>query len=266
MPEDITPDDQAQPSVSKRADIQGLRAVAVILVAFHAGLPIRGGFIGVDVFLVISGFVIMGVLTRELERTGTIRFRNFYSRRIKRLLPALALMTTVVVAASAFLGSPFGSQQTTAKTALGATSFSANLVILHEQVGYFTPSAALDPLLHTWTLSVEEQVYLVSPALLLGSWIVGRWLLRASKRGAATMLLLVTTSSFLLCLLLSFGLMSAPGIGDGERFAFYSSITRIWEFAIGAALASGTSRLERVPRKIARAASDRLRGDPVAVF
>src|SRR3954468_16335631 len=106
-------------SESRRLDIQGLRAVAVpLVVAFHAGLPVPGGFVGVDVFLVISGFVIMGMLLRELQRSGTIRFRVFYTRRIKRLLPALALLTTTLVLLSVFLGSSFGSQQTAAKTGL----------------------------------------------------------------------------------------------------------------------------------------------------
>lgn len=246
--------EQAASSESRRLDIQGLRAVAVILVvAFHAGLPVPGGFIGVDVFLVISGFVIMGMLMRELRRTGTIRFRVFYSRRIKRLLPALALLTTTIVLLSMLIGSSFGSQQTAAETGFGATFFSANLII-YRATGYFSPDAALNPLLHTWTLSAEEQVYLVFPALLLGGWIAGRWLLRASARGAAVMLTLVAALSFLLCLLLSIGRISIPGIGDGERFAFYSSISRIWEFAIGAALALGAPSLKRISPKVATVA------------
>src|SRR5687767_12920474 len=106
-----------QGSSHLRLDVQGLRAVAVLLVvAFHAGLPVPGGFIGVDVFLVISGFVITGMLLREIEKTGTVRLREFYTRRIKRLLPALALLTTVVVVLSVFYGTSFGSQQTTAST------------------------------------------------------------------------------------------------------------------------------------------------------
>ena len=249
------PPRQTLPSESRRLDIQGLRAVAIILVvAFHAGLPVRGGFIGVDVFIVISGFVITGMLARELQSTGTVRFREFYSRRIKRLLPALALLTTTVVVLSVFLGSPFGSQQTTAKTGLGATFASANLVIYRDSIGYFAPQAKSNPLLHTWALSVEEQVYLVFPALLLGGWIVGRRLLRASKRGAVVMLALVAAASFVLSVLASFGRLSIPGLADSKQFAYYAPATRIWEFAIGAALALAAPSLKRIPPKVAAVA------------
>ena len=206
------PSQVASPNASRRMDIQGLRAIAVILVvAFHAGVPVPGGFIGVDVFLVISGFVIMGMLMRELQGSGTIRFRAFYSRRIKRLLPALAVLTTSVVVFSIFLGSPFGSQLTTAQTGLGATFFGANLVIYRAATQYFSSGSWNNPLLHTWTLAVEEQVYLVFPALLLGSWLAGRWLLAASKRGVALVLALVIALSFLLSFLTSFGRLSSRG-------------------------------------------------------
>jgi peptidoglycan/LPS O-acetylase OafA/YrhL len=237
----------------RRLDIQGLRAVAIILVvAFHAGLPVPGGFIGVDVFLVISGFVITGMLMREHRSTGTIRFRGFYARRIKRLFPALAAATTTVALLSVFLGSSLGSQQTAARTGLGATFFTANAVA-YGATGYFSPEAAFNPLLHTWTLSVEEQVYLVFPALLLGSWIAGRSLLRSSMRGAALMLALVVALSFSLCLLLSMGWVTISGIGEGRRFAFYASITRVWEFAVGGTLALASPRLRSISPRVAAA-------------
>ena len=245
-----------------RLDVQGLRAVAVLLVvAFHAGLPVPGGFIGVDVFLVISGFVITGMLLREIEKTGTIRLRNFYTRRVKRLLPALALLTTVVMGLSVFYGSSFGSQQTTASTGLGATYLAANVVIYNESIQYFSPSAATNPLLHTWTLSVEEQTYLVFPSLLLGAWVVARLLrrgspsvehdgesqivgrrsLRASRRGVATMLIVIGVASFLVSLQVSMHRTSLP-----PAWAFYSSLARVWEFAIGAALALSAATLRRI--------------------
>src|SRR4051812_33760570 len=100
----------------RRLDVQGLRAIAVIVVVlFHAGLPVSGGFVGVDVFFVISGFVITAMLMREWGDTGRINFGRFYLRRFKRLTPALALVAAVTVVASLFILSPLGPQQTAAK-------------------------------------------------------------------------------------------------------------------------------------------------------
>lgn len=128
--------DDARPTVSgaaprnRRLDIQGLRAVAVLMVvAFHAGLPVPGGFVGVDVFFVISGFVITAMLMREWAATGRIRLGRFYLRRFKRLTPALALTVAVVMTASFLLLSPLGTQQTAATTAIGAMLLAANGVI-----------------------------------------------------------------------------------------------------------------------------------------
>ncbi len=102
---------------SRRQDIQGLRAVAVLaVVAFHAGLPVPGGFVGVDMFFVISGFVITKMLQAEWLATGRIRFGHFYMRRFKRLIPALAILVTFTVVASVFVLSPLGTQQIAANT------------------------------------------------------------------------------------------------------------------------------------------------------
>lgn len=141
-----------------RADIQGLRAVAVVLVvAFHAGLPIPGGFVGVDVFFVISGFVITAMLLRELERTNTLSFVTFYSRRARRLLHALALVVVLVAIASAVLLSPFALQRAVAKTGIGVSVLASNVALYKAPSGYFTASLVANPLLHMWSLSVEEQ-------------------------------------------------------------------------------------------------------------
>ena len=114
----------------RRRDIQGLRAVAVLMVVlFHARLPITGGFTGVDVFFVISGFVITGMLNREWVSAQRIRMRHFYLRRFMRLAPALAVMVGTVALLSVVLQSPFGPQQAVATTGLGALLMSANLVI-----------------------------------------------------------------------------------------------------------------------------------------
>lgn len=167
---DATAHHPARPG-DRRPDIQGLRAVAVLLVvAFHAGLPLPGGFLGVDVFFVISGFVITSMLAREYASRGRINLRGFYSRRFKRLSPALALTLSVTVLLSLALQSPFGTQQITAQTALGALFLSANLVIARNTGGYFDPAAETSPLLNTWSLSVEEQFYLAFPTILIAGW------------------------------------------------------------------------------------------------
>jgi len=160
--------------MTRRPDIQGLRALAVLLViAFHAGLPFPGGFTGVDVFFVISGFVITGTLLAELSSTGRISFSRFYVRRIRRLLPALALVLVFVVLVGA-LADPVGAQHIAAMTGIFASFFSANGYLYHLGTGYFDVSTALNPLLHTWTLAVEEQFYVVFPALLAAGARVGR--------------------------------------------------------------------------------------------
>src|SRR4051812_28766373 len=180
----------------RRADIQGLRAVAVLLVvAFHAGLPVPGGFRGVDVFFVISGFVITAMLVAELESSGRLDLRRFYVRRARRLLPALALMLTVVLLLGALL-SPSATQHMTALTGVAASVFAANGYLLGLGTGYFDVRADLNPLLHTWTLAVEEQFYIVFPALLLASWRLGmRRKITTARAAAATTIAAVSLVS-----------------------------------------------------------------------
>jgi len=217
----------------RRLDIQGLRAAAVLMVvAYHAGLPIPGGFIGVDVFFVISGFVITGMLQREWVAHGRIRFGRFYLRRMKRLTPALALMVSVTVLLSALFLSPLGAQQATAQTALGAIFLVANAVIARTTGDYFDAPAEDNALLHTWSLSVEEQFYLVFPVLLWMSW-------RLARRLRASWLPIVISAavacvSLVVAVLVSIGLE----VQRGEMLVgFYGPLTRVWEFAAGALLA-----------------------------
>jgi len=214
--------------VNRRPDIQGLRALAVLsVVAFHAGLPLPGGFVGVDVFFVISGFVITRMLCREHERTGRIDFAAFYVRRFKRLTPALALMVGATAVMSALALSPLGPTQTVAKTGIGAMAFAANWVIAATTGGYFDAPAATNPLLHTWSLSVEEQFYLVFPALLaLGLLLRRRALLVSAVTAISLVAALVGVNPFVQSWLLG----------------FYSPLTRAWEFGAGALLALSAAR------------------------
>lgn len=239
------PTPPASSAPGRRRDIQGLRAIAVLLVVvFHAELPVPGGFVGVDVFFVISGFVITAMLMREWARYGRVRFGHFYFRRFLRLTPALALIVAVVALASIFLQNPFGAQQTTARTGMGAMLLSANYVIGHAAGDYFADNATTNPLLHTWSLSVEEQFYLVFPALLVLAWL----LLRRGRRQAPVIIVsAIALGSFVLGVAWSFGSTWAPGLtayfGGPESFAFYSSLTRAWEFAAGALLALTLARI-----------------------
>jgi peptidoglycan/LPS O-acetylase OafA/YrhL len=226
--------------VSRRLDIQGLRALAVLaVVAFHAGLPLPGGFVGVDVFFVISGFVITRMLRREWDATGRIRFGAFYLRRFKRLTPALALVVVVTAVAAELVLSPLGAQQTVAETGLGAMFLAANWVIASNTGGYFDAPAAQNPLLHTWSLSVEEQFYLVFPALLaLGFTIAARSSRRRHTATAAVAL--VGATSFLVAL------VGVNPLVHSWLFGFYSPLTRAWEFAAGALIAlAGTKAVPR---------------------
>ena len=230
----------------RRADIQGLRALAILLVvAFHAGLPVPGGFSGVDVFFAISGFVITGTLLRELTSAGRIDLPRFYARRVRRLLPALALLVTVV-AALGTLAAPLASQRTGALTGIAAAVFAANVYLYQLPTGYFDVSATLDPLLHTWTLAVEEQFYLVFPALLLLGWLA----LRARRGGAIAVVAGVSVVSYVLAVELAGG-RSFAGVASPESFAFYSSPTRAWEFGLGALVALAAPWLMRLPARAA---------------
>ena len=218
----------------RRADIQGLRAIAVLaVVVFHAQLPLKGGFLGVDIFFVISGFVIGSMLLRQLASTGRVSFRDFYLRRFLRLTPALALVVTVTVLVSLFVLSPLGAQQVAAKTGLGAMLLSANFVIQSTTGGYFDFEAYANPLLNTWSLSVEEQFYLFFPAILVGAGVLAR----KGGRLKSTMWVAiggVTVLSLTTALFVQPTQWPHPW---SLLVGFYGPWSRAWEFGAGALLA-----------------------------
>ena len=227
-------------STNRRRDIQGLRAIAVLMVvAYHSGLPIPGGFVGVDVFFVISGFVITGMLGREWRTSGRINFGRFYFRRFTRLTPALAVMVLTTLLASAAVLSPLGIQQTAAKTAIGAMLLSANYVIATTSGGYFDAPAETNPLLNTWSLSVEEQFYLAFPAILALGWALSRR--RPAMRAAPVVIVgTILLASMFMAVLGS----TRMGVDGGTWWlGFYSPLTRAWEFAVGSLLALAGWRL-----------------------
>ena len=240
----------SQPLASRRADIQGLRTLAVLLVVlFHTGLPVPGGFVGVDVFFVISGFVITAMLLRERATSSRIDLRNFYVRRFTRLTPALAVVVAFTMLVSIFVLTPFGQTQIAAKTALGALFFNANTVIALTTGGYFDAPAETNPLLNMWSLSVEEQFYLIFPLALVVSWWAGRrggvW--RATPIVAIVALAVI--SLLLACLGSAF-----PDQPGAWWIGFYSPVVRSWEFALGALLAFLLHNPRSLPRWIGQLA------------
>jgi peptidoglycan/LPS O-acetylase OafA/YrhL len=203
-----------------------------LVVAYHMGLPVSGGFTGVDMFFVISGYVIMESLIREYQRAGRIRFGQFFLRRFKRLFPALlVLVALVLVVASVFLP-PFANEDRALQTGLGAIFISANLVIELTTGDYFAPDARLNPLLHTWSLSVEEQFYLVFPLIVaIGLW----WGKRKGAPLTGIFVLIAITSAVSFSAALLGQRVSLP-VGD-SLLGFYSPLPRAWEFGVGALLA-----------------------------
>lgn len=223
----------------QRADIQGMRAIAVLLVvAYHANLPISGGYVGVDVFFVISGYVITRMLTREWDTSQRIGLGKFYMRRAARLLPSLGLVLATTAIASRFLESPLSGQQSTATGIRSSSLFSANFHFLWHSRGYFAKTESI-PVLHIWSLSVEEQFYFVFPLLILCTlWISHRISAKWARGITLVLLTLVAACSFLSSVILSKGLAARAGfyVPNGTSLAFFSSPTRAWEFLVGALL------------------------------
>ena len=232
------PEAAASPATtSHRADIQGLRAVAVLLVVlYHADIStVSGGFIGVDVFFVVSGFVITRLLVRERTETGRLSLRAFYLRRARRILPALAVLLVPVMVLSIPFGS-VGAQSRTLGTGAAAALFSANIYLVTlGKGGYFNAAAEANPLLHTWSLSLEEQFYFFFPAILALAAAVAT---RRRIRRSLVLALVITgigLASFGLCWAATTGRLPSSYLAD--EFAFFMAPTRAWQFGAGALLA-----------------------------
>jgi peptidoglycan/LPS O-acetylase OafA/YrhL len=232
----------ATPGASRagfRSDIQGLRAVAVLLViADHLlGDPV-GGFIGVDVFFVISGFLITGLLLREGERRGRISLREFYARRVRRILPVALLVLAATVVASHLVLLP--SRAAAAwHDALWAGGFLANVHMAQVGTDYFAQGLPPSPLQHYWSLSVEEQFYVVWPLLLLVLFALGRRLGWLTRRATLAVLAAAITLGSLL--------WSVHLTATAPTDAYFSTATRAWELSLGALVALSARTLVRLP-------------------
>ena len=213
------------PALAHRDDIQGLRAIAVLIViASHASVPfLSGGFVGVDVFFVISGFLISQLLFREVEKSGRLSIPGFYARRARRILPAATLVTVATILASAIWLSAVDTL-TVAKDALWAVFFAANIHFAAVGTDYFAAEEPPSPLQHYWSLSVEEQFYLVWPALLLVLVLLARR--RALPRRLVLAVLVVLTGA-------SFA-WSLVSTSSDPLAAYFSTLARAWELGLGA--------------------------------
>ncbi|PBC19076.1 MULTISPECIES: acyltransferase family protein [unclassified Mesorhizobium] len=207
-------------AASFRPDIQGLRALAVGgVVAYHFGLSaLPGGFAGVDIFFVISGWLITTHLMGEITETGRLDLWRFYARRARRLLPAALFVILATLGLGYFILAP-QEQALYSRGAMFASAYAINLWLLRWSFDYFAADALSNPFIHFWSLSVEEQFYLVWPALLL----LAAWL-RPGRRMAVVVIGVAGLASFAACLWLT---------SLSPAWAFYFSPLRAWEFAAG---------------------------------
>jgi peptidoglycan/LPS O-acetylase OafA/YrhL len=222
-----------------RRDIEGLRAVAILGVLLaHAKVGLfEGGYCGVDVFYVISGFLITGILFRELEGSKTISLVGFYARRARRILPMAALVIVAVLLTSLVVFNPVERNLLT-HDAVAASLYVVNWRFVQESVDYFGPSSATSPLQHYWSLSIEEQFYLVWPGLLLIATLWWRRVGRPSRHAAAVVLGAVAVLS--LAYSISYTDSHPPE-------AYFSTFTRLWELALGGLLALAPLRPLSIP-------------------
>jgi peptidoglycan/LPS O-acetylase OafA/YrhL len=217
------------PKEGFRPDVEGLRAVAVgVVLLYHAGVPFApGGYVGVDVFFVISGFLITGLLLRELEKTGTLSLARFYSRRAKRLLPMTVVVLAFVVVVSWALFDPVRMDE----VSLGVVAsglYVMNWLLAARATDYFAAGLQASPVQHFWTLAVEEQFYLIWPALLVGvAWLcrLMGWSLRPALAAAFAAVAIAS---------LAYSVYSTE-VQAGA--AYFSTLTRGWELALGGMLA-----------------------------
>ena len=225
-----------------RGDIQGLRGIAVALVLlFHADIPgFKGGFVGVDIFFVLSGYLITGNLLREVKATGRINFREFYARRIRRLLPAsfVVLLATLVAAIIWF---PPLLMPGLAVDLSSAGLYGSNIDFAVRATDYFSSSVIPSPVLHFWSLGVEEQFYLFWPLLIT--------LATFRKKNPALKIFLLSLAVFASSLTFANWLLPR-----NQPWAFFSFPTRAWELILGALLATAAQGIAKLPRELAGAA------------
>lgn len=230
--DDLTLTSTERRPAERRPALDGIRAVAVgLVIAFHCGVgPMAGGFIGVDVFFVLSGYLVTAVLMRAHEESGRIQLGRFYSRRVRRLLPAavVTLVATVAVFSSLVSAVELESIQRAARAAL---LYVANWFFIAESTDYFAADVNRNPVLHMWSLAVEEQFYLLWPLLLSGVMAVGG---RLGRRGPSSRRFAATVTA--LGAVVSVGAAQALA-GSAPSRAYFGTDTRAYQLLVGALLA-----------------------------
>src|SRR6516225_3702194 len=247
----VRPEDTASPprkverrmkGMGFRPDIEGLRAIAVIaVVLYHAGIPgVAGGYIGVDVFFVISGFLITGLLWREVTTTNTVRLGRFYGARARRLLPAAATVGIATAVAAAAVLAPLKARSVLVD-GIATALYVGNYRFAGQGTDYLASDLPPSPFQHYWSLGVEEQFYLVWPALIIGTaWLVRRKSNSAASRATpyAVVLVLVGMASLAAAVVWT---RTAP------PWAFFSLPTRAWELAAGGLVTLSIQQWRRLP-------------------
>ncbi|MDO4917296.1 MAG: acyltransferase family protein [Rothia sp. (in: high G+C Gram-positive bacteria)] len=219
-----------------RKDIQFLRAIAVLLVVFNHLRPqtFTGGYIGVDIFFVISGFLISSHLLRELNQSGSIRFSRFYARRARRLLPA-ALFVAVITMINTLLFMPSGNWSRASQEFFASSAYFQNWKLLFTATDYFAKDTGETGFQHYWSLSVEEQFYLVWPLILTALFIFSARLSKILRGNQHFQRLLIALAIFLL-LVISLG-FAQHLVNENSPTAYFHTLARVWEFMIGALIA-----------------------------
>jgi peptidoglycan/LPS O-acetylase OafA/YrhL len=226
----------------QRLDIQGLRMVAVLLVfANHLfGWP-RGGFVGVDVFFVISGFLITGNLLREAEKRGTVSFRRFYWNRVRRIVPAATVVLLLTWLAAVALFQPFRANEV-GLDAFFAFIFMSNWRFAVQGTDYFTAEAnAISPIQHYWSLSIEEQFYFVWPAVI---FVISLLVLRRAWSHAHRMRIAGGVMAVIVVASLAWAVHTTA---TNPSWAYFDTLSRVWELGVGALLATMVGSLAAIP-------------------
>lgn len=229
-----------------RHDIQRLRGISVILVVlYHSEFLFEGGYLGVDVFFTISGYVITSLLLRESAKAGGINLGEFYQRRFKRLYPALFFLVVTTSICSVFVFSPFGQLQRIGQTAIAALFGFGNIAVSKLTGSYFDSASDLNPLLHVWSLGVEEQFYLVFPVILV---LVFKQSSFRFRKCLWWVVLTMSTLSFLGAEVSS--VLYERHKATEALFGFYGPIGRVWEFGAGALIAIAPTSIATASRKL----------------